>query len=73
MEAVTSPSTIPIARWIGCMSITNVLKGNSVFPENKVSSTTEKAPNCRPTTAEIIVAIKILCELRPLRVISLYI
>ena len=43
------------------------------FPENKVSSTTEKAPNCRPTTAEIIVAIKILCELRPLRVISLYI
>ena len=73
MEAVTRPSTIPIARWIGCISITNVPKGNSVFPENNVSSTTENAPNCKPITAEIIEATKILRELSALRVINLYI
>ncbi|MPN62533.1 hypothetical protein SDC9_210282 [bioreactor metagenome] len=42
--AVTRPSTIPIARWIGCIKIAKLAKGNSVFPENNVSTTTLKAP-----------------------------
>ena len=49
---VTRPSTMPIARCIGCISSTNDEKGSAVMPEASVSRTTEKAPSCRATTTE---------------------
>ena len=55
--AVASPSTIPMARWIGCINSTNAPKGSAEMPEAFVSSTTPNAPSCSPTTAATSAAI----------------
>ena len=54
--AVMSPSTSPIARWIGCISAQKAPNGSSVIPDRLVSSTTENAPSCRVITQPSIEA-----------------
>ena len=56
MAAVASPSTTPMARWMGSISSTNWAKGSAEMPEAVVSSTTEKAPSWSPMTAAVMLA-----------------
>ena len=59
-EAVTTPSTMPMARCIGSMSAVNGARGSAEIPDATVSTTTAKAPIWSPMMAAVIAATEIL-------------
>ena len=59
-----------MARWIGCISSTKVLKGSAEIPDATVWSTTENAPSWRAVADERTEAARIRFRFRPVPAIS---